>query len=169
MGKPAYSPNLAKALAAALRTSETSLLFLDNAHNLSDEDREDLHEVARRIREELPFGVIMTVYEDQMEFQDFLKSPVALMEVELRALTVSENLHGFHAHDPRFKPWLDRYEAKARDAEVAELATQLHLITGGNFERLASFCRSLKHHVTDATLKVEHIELVLRRREGKLK
>jgi hypothetical protein len=167
-GRRSSSPNLAKALAAALSASEISLLFVDNAHCLSEEDREDLSEVARRIREERPFGVIMTVYEDQLEFNDFLKSPVALLEVELRQLTVSESLHGFHAHDPRFKPWLDRFEAKNRDAEVAELAEQLFNITKGNFERLASFCRSLKHHVADETLKVEHIDLVMRRREGRM-
>jgi len=166
-GRRLSSPNLVKGLVAALQSSETSLLFLDNAHCLGDEDREDLAEVARRIREQRPFGVIMTVFEDEPMFQDFLQDPRALAEVNLKPLTVPENLYGLQAHDVRFKPWLARFETKSRDVEVAELAESLHVITHGNFERLAAFCRSLKHHITEDVLTIEHIDQVVRRREGK--
>jgi hypothetical protein len=143
----------------AVRTSDTSLLYLNKAHRFKAHDREPIMEAVQAVREERQFGVVMTAGLEYQEFRDMGLLPNALTTVVLNHLDPTENLHGMKAHDPRFASWTERL--KAREPEMVQYAERLKAATHGNFDRVRSICASLRAHIPGDTLSFEQVDKVL--------
>ncbi len=149
-------------LVEVVRVSGNSLLFLDNADQLESHDRAIIQEAVKTIREDRPFGLVMTSHIDQADFLILGQHSSSLPTVVLKHVDAVENLNGLKAHDNRFAPWVERL--KKGDTEALDLAKRLREATLGNFDRIAKLCLSLKANISDDTLTVEEIEKVLKKR-----
>ncbi len=152
-------PRLVHQFAEVLIAGGAGLLYLDNAHRLSASDKENIQEAVQVVREEQPFGLVMTSLCDQPQFDDILLDPTSLADVQLKQLTQAENLRAMKSYDSRFAPWVEGFDAQ--EPAARELAQAIHEHTLGNFERLASLCRSIAHHIKGDKLEAQQVTTII--------
>lgn len=151
-------PYLVDSLASALRNGP-SLLYLDNAYNLTNAERQSILEAVDMARETQRVGVVMSTLEGQPYFDGFSKNSRALAEVWLSPLQAGEDLLAMTYYDPRFNRWCEGY--KSGDGKAKVLAKAFTKYVDGNFDRLVQLKKSLEHHIKRDSLTSEDILRVI--------